>query len=118
MKLVLLPVVLSVAVSVSAQTYPIEVIGLSLDRHQVPLTTQARVVVVAWAPPTCLTSAPPATVTGRIIDFTFVIGGICGTPIGTATSIDLGYLPAGTYTVRRIVKSGDGTVIENHHGHV
>jgi hypothetical protein len=104
--------VVSVTVSASGQTYPIDVIGLSPDRHQVPLTTQARVVVVAWAPPSCITSAPPATVTGRIIDFTFVIGGICGTPIGTATSIDLGYLPAGTYTVRRIVKSGDGAVIE------
>jgi hypothetical protein len=113
-KLILLSLlVVSVAVSASGQTYPFDVVGLSPNRHPVPLTTQARIVVGAWAPPTCLVSAPPATVTGRTVDITFVVGGICGGPgVVTATSIDLGYVPAGTYTVRRITLSRDGTILE------
>ncbi len=102
--------VTGIALPAAAQVF--EVIGLSPDRRPVPLTTMARIIVIAWAPPNCIAEAPPAVVTGRTIDFKFVVGGICGTPLGVQTSIDLGYLPAGTYTARRTVVWADGTVAE------
>ena len=104
------------AIAATAHTEPsyfIEVIGIGPDRRPAPLTTQARIIVVAWSGPICVTDTPPAVVTGRTITFKFVMGGICvTTPTGWATSIDLGYLPAGTYTGVRNVVSPDGSVVE------